>query len=309
MKVGIVLPHLGLAASPEAVVEAARRAEELGYDTLWITERLLYALEPQSPYPGTPDGSHPEFFKRSIDPFITLAVAATQTRRIGIGTNVAVMFYYSPIVLARLLTALDLYSGGRLLVGLGQGWNKDEFEAVGVSTRGRTRRADEYLAVLKAIWTQEPVQFEGRYYRIPKSIIQPKPLQKPHPPIYIGGYAPDVLRRAATLADGWTPSGRTVRTLSRMAEMISTVKELARQAGRDPAQVKVIVRGNVELTESPLKAEERAIFMGTLEQIKGDVQGLRELGVDEVFFDPTFSTAVRTREDYFYRLEALRELA
>jgi alkanesulfonate monooxygenase SsuD/methylene tetrahydromethanopterin reductase-like flavin-dependent oxidoreductase (luciferase family) len=117
------------------------------------------------------------------------------------------MLYYNPVLLARRLSTLDVLSHGRLRVGLGLGWSKDEFDATGVSLRERGARADEFLAVLQAIWTSDLVEFQGQFYRIPRSIIPPKPVQKPYPPIYLAAFVPPALRRLAQGADGWNPAG------------------------------------------------------------------------------------------------------
>ena len=133
MRIGFVLPQVGPAANPHAIVHVAQRAEALGYDGVWVTERLLYPINPQTPYPGTPDGSLPEAYKRVLDPLETLTFAAAHTQRITLGTSVLDMPFYNPVVLARRLTTLDVFSGGRLRIGFGQGWSKDEYDAVGAS--------------------------------------------------------------------------------------------------------------------------------------------------------------------------------
>jgi len=304
MRVGFTLPNLGPAAGPRLIAEAARRAEALGYDTLWVTERLLFPVKPQTPYVGRPDGVWPEAFKVALDPLETLTYAAAQTGRIGLGTNVLVLPYYHPLMLARRLTTLDILSGGRLRVGLGLGWAKDEFDAVGTSMGERGRRADEFLQVLKAIWTTDPVEHRGTYYQVPRSIIGAKPVQKPHPPIYLAAYTPAGLKRAATLANGWTPVGIPAEG---MGQMIPQLREMAKAAGRDPARLEVVVRANVHVTPEPLGGK-RGIFGGSLEQIREDVGAVRALGVSEVFFDPTFSPEGQAPEPYLQTMERLRQL-
>ena len=155
------------------------------------------SVQPQSPYPGTPDGTLPEPYKHCLDPLETLTFAAAHTTRVGLGTSVLDMLYYNPVMLARRLSTLDRLSHGRLRVGLGLGWSKDEFDATGASWSERGARGDEFLAVLKVIWTSDPVEFQGQFYHIPKSIIQPKPVQKPYPPLYLAAFAPPALRRLA----------------------------------------------------------------------------------------------------------------
>jgi probable F420-dependent oxidoreductase len=190
LKIGAMLPHLGTGMSPAALVEAARRAEELGYDSLWAIERLLYPTNPRSPYPVTPDGSLPKMYARALTPIETLTYVAAHTTRIALGTGVLIMPLHNPVMLARQLATLDVLSGGRLRVGLGQGWSVDEIEAAGATTKGRAARADEFVEVLKAIWTTDPVQFAGEHFTLPRSTLQPKPIQSPHPPIYMAAYAP-----------------------------------------------------------------------------------------------------------------------
>lgn len=304
MRVGFTLPNIGPAATLEAVTQAAQRAEALGYDSLWVTERLLYPLKPQTPYPATPDGSLPAVYKRALDPVDTLMFVAAHTRRVALGTSVLDIPYYNPVMLARRLTTLDVLSGGRLRVGFGLGWSKDELDAVGASPGERGRRADEFLQVLKKIWTDDPVEFQGAYYHVPRSVIGPKPVQKPHPPIYLATFVPAGLRRVAKFANGWNPVGIPVNG---MAQMIPQLRDMARALGRDPATIEVIVRANLYITPEPLGAD-RWIFSGTADQIKEDIQQVRALGVNELFFDPTFSPDGESAPAFLGSMERVRQL-
>src|SRR5262249_41086508 len=155
------------------------------YDSLWTIERLLYPVNPQTPYPVTPDGSLPQPYKHVLDPVATLVYVAALTKKIALGTSVIDMPYYNPVPLARRLTTLDVLSNGRLRGGLGLGWSKDEMDATGADMTKRGARADEFLQVLKAVWTTDPAEFKGKFFTLPKSYIYPKPVQKPHPPIYL----------------------------------------------------------------------------------------------------------------------------
>jgi len=304
MRLGFNLPNIGPAASPAAVVQASKKAEELHYDSLWVTERLIFPLSPQTPYPASPDGSLPAQYKRVLDPIETLTFAAAHTSRIALGTSVLDIPYYNPVVLARRLTTLDVLSGGRLRVGFGLGWSKDEFDVVGASLKDRGLRADEFLTVLKMIWTTDPVEYHGNYYHVPRSVIGPKPIQKPHPPIYLAAFAQPALKRAATMANGWNPVGLSA---DQMRPMISQLKEMAKAAGRDPGQIEVIVRGNLLITPKPL-GQDRWILTGTLDQIKTDIEQIRDLGVNELFFDPTFSPDGETAEAFLGCMERIRQL-
>ena len=304
MKVGFGLPQMGPAASLDGVVKAAQRAEELGYDSVWVVERLLYPLKPQTPYPGTPDGSLPDIYKRVLDPLATLTFIAAKTTRVGLGTSVLDIPYYNPVMLARQLTTLDVLSQGRLRLGMGLGWSKDEYDAVGATFKGRGARADEFLRVLKAIWTTDPVEFHGKFYHVPKSIIQPKPVQKPHPPIYMGSFSEAALKRVAKYADGWNPVGIPVEG---MGQMFQGVKEMAKAEGRDPSSLRLLVRAHPDITEKPL-GKDRWAFAGTLDQIKEDISRCRELAVEELFFDPIFSPDGQSLDLFLSRMEQMRAL-
>ena len=205
MKIGFALPNIGPVATAEAVVKVAQRAEALAYHSLWTIERLLWPVKPQTPYTVTPDGSLPEQYKYILDPLDTLTFAAAHTKTITLGTSVLDIPYHNPVTLGRRLTTIDFLSNGRLRVGLGLGWSKDEMDATGADMKQRGAMADEFLQALKAIWTTNPVEFHGKFYQIPKSHMNRKPVQKPHPPIYLAAFATAAMKRLATVADGWNP--------------------------------------------------------------------------------------------------------
>ena len=302
MKIGFSLPNIGPIGTVEAVTKVAQRAEALGYSSLWTIERLLYPLSLQRPYPGTPDGSLPEIYKHSLDPLEALTFVAGQTKKIRLGTSVLDMPYYNPVVLARRLSTLDFLSNGRLLVGLGLGWSKDEMDATGADITKRGALADEFLQVLNTIWTTNPVEFRGKFYNVPKSYINPKPVQKPHPPIYLGAFVPAALRRLAKVADGWNPVFLPIPV---MAQMFESIKQMAKEAGRDPSALGMVVHAILELTDKPL-GKERAIFAGSLEQIVDDVRGCAKIGVGEIFFDPGFSPGGQSLAYWLSLLEQLQ---
>lgn len=305
MRIGFNLPHMGPAAGPDAITALATRAEEIGYSSLWVTERLLYPLKPSVPYVATPDGSLPDPYRTVIDPLTSLAFVAGQTSRIRIGTSVLNLPWYNPTLLARSLTALDVLSKGRLNVGFGTGWSPDEYAAAGSDWRRRGRRADENLEALIAIWTTDPVTFEGETFRIPTSVIGPKPVQRPHPPILMAAYTEATMARVARFADAWLPVGVPI---DGMKAMLAAIRQMAGDFGRDPERIELVVRANVELHESPL-GDDRFIFAGSLDQIRGDLAGVREAGAAEVHFDPTFDPAMRTADDWSAALERWWEVA
>jgi probable F420-dependent oxidoreductase len=305
MRLGFALPQVGPVAGPDALVTVAQRAEALGFDSLWTLDRMLYPVNPQTPYPATRDGLLPDLYKRVLDPLETLTFVAAHTSRVALGTSVLNIPWYPPVLLARRLTTLDVLSRGRLRVGFGTGWSLDEYEAAGAPFKERGKRADEIIAALKTIWTTDPVEFQGKYYRIPKSFIGPKPVQKPHPPIYMAAFTPPAMKRVATEANGWFP---VAVPLTAVPQMFEGIKGMAREAGRDPAELELIVRANVEFSDAPI-SKDRADFTGALEQIAGDVAETRKLGAAEIVFDVQFSPGVETVDDIVARMEQLYQVS
>jgi probable F420-dependent oxidoreductase len=304
MKIGFALPNIGFVGTADGVSQVAIRAEALGYESLWTIERLLWPVKPQTPYPATPDGLLPEPYRHILDPLDTLTFAAAHTRTIALGTSVLDIPYYNPVMLARRLTTLDQLSRGRLRLGLGLGWSKDEMDATGASMQQRGARAEEFLQVLKAIWTTNPAEFHGKFYQLPKSYIDHKPVQKPHPPIYMAAFAPAALKRVASMADGWNP---VAIQAGGMAQMFASIKQMAKDAGRDPSSLRMVVRANLEITDKPL-GKERMIFTGTLEQIQEDLLACKQIGAHELFFDPTFYQGAQTLDGWLASMEQIRKL-
>ena len=304
MKIGATLPSLGQGTGPGALVTAARRAEDLGYDSLWVAERLLYPTDPRTKYPGTPDGSLPKLYATALTPIEALTFVAAHTSRITLGTSVLIMPIHNPVMLARQLATLDVLSNGRLRVGLGQGWSADEFEAGGAPATGKAARADEFVEVLKAIWTTDPVEHKGEFFSVPRSTLQPKPVQRPHPPIYMAAYVPSALERVAKTADGWIPSGVP---LAAVGPMMDGVRAGARAAGRDPSALELIVLAfPAILDRSP--GEGRPEFVGTLDEVRRDVAAARDLGATEIIFAAGYSTGELNLDEYLAALETLRAM-
>ena len=301
LRVGFFLPQIGPVADQRSIVKVAKRAEELSYDALWVTERLLWAVEPQTSYYG---GPIPEVYKRVFDPIETLTFVAAHTNRIALGTSVLDIPFYNPVMLARRLTTLDVLSSGRLMVGFGLGWSKDEYDAMGATMKGRGKRADEFMKVIKTIWTTDPAEFHGKYFQLPKSIIQPKPIQKPHPPIFMAGFAPLAMKRVATFADGWMPVGLSVDQLKLMAKQI---KDMVKNAGRDPAAFKVVARYNIDVRPQPV-GKDRGFFSGSIDQIREDIRAVNDAKPDELIIDPTFSADSQTEDGFLRNLEQIRKM-
>ena len=292
MRLGFNLPQIGPVAGPEAIAEVAAAAEDTGFATLWVADRLL-------------SGDLPEVFHNVIDPLGVLTFVAARTTHVNLGTSILNLPWYNPVLLARQLTALDVLSNGRLRVGFGVGWMEDEFKAVGISMRDRGRRVDEALEVLKTIWTTDPVSFDGSYFKIPRSVIRPKPVQKPHPPIYLAGSTQRGMARVARHGDGWIPLDLPIDD---MARMFAAIKSMAGDAGRNPDRLELIIRANVIVTESPL-GDDRKVYTGSLDQIASDIAATRNIGASELAFDPTYDPTVQSVGDFIDRMNLLWRLA
>jgi probable F420-dependent oxidoreductase len=243
MQFAVLLPSFGPKARDPAVQSAVRdvaeAADELGYDVVLTVEHLVYPQEIRTPYPY---GGRFAFDVTDpmLDVTATLAYVAAVTKHVRLGSAVMVLPYHEPIALAKALATVDVLSGGRLMVGVASGWLREEFELLGVPFRERGARTDEYLAVLRALWTEDRVTFHGRFVRLDAAAFFPKPLQKPHPPIWIGGASPAAFRRVARFGDGWIAAGGGVDELERA---VAAIRRGAEALGRDPATIGVAASG------------------------------------------------------------------
>lgn len=274
MQFGIALPHFGPTASLEAIVEVAQKAEALAFDSVWVLDRLLSPLQPASRYPGNPRGELPSVMQNTYDPLTVLAFVAARTQKVRLGTSVLVASFRSPVVVAKMAATLDVLSGGRFILGLGAGWSADEFTAVNHCIAKRNEQMDEFLKVLHLLWKEEEPCFEGNFYQVPRSIFLPKPVQKPHPPVWLGGNSKSALRRAALFGDGWHPTKRVGPAA--MAEGGSYLRELARKAGRDPEAIALTLRWN-NLPDINDKSSVQKMAQGLCE--------FRDAGLRHVCFD------------------------
>jgi probable F420-dependent oxidoreductase len=281
MQLGFGVPVAGSWATPGNQVRLVRRAEELGYRSAWTFQRLLV--------PEHPDARAGAPFYRSVhDPIVSLAYLAGQTSRIRLGLAVVNVPFFSPPLLAKQLATLDTVAGGRLDVGLGLGWMGEELRAVGVPPERLGARAEEFVAALRALWTDEVVKFTGSFYQIPPARFDPKPVQRPTPPLLLGGNVPAAWRRAGRLGDGWL--GGSMADLARLDEVIGIVKQAAGQAGRDPGGLRFVCRGVVRVR--PPGAPDRKPLVGSLDEVRGDLGGLRAQGLTELFLDLNFDPEI-----------------
>jgi probable F420-dependent oxidoreductase len=281
MQIGFGAPVSGSWATPANQVEIAQRAEALGYHSLWTFSRILYPDWPAEQRLTAP-------YRSVHDPMVVAAFLAGVTSRVRLGLAVVNLPYYAPLVLAKALTSIDVVSAGRLDAGLGLGWSPDEFAAVGVDMARRGDRAEEYLACLRAIWTGDPVEFSGEFYTVPRGWVDPKPIQRPGPPILLGGGAPRALRRAGRMADGWISSSRVPG--AEIPAAVATIRGAATTAGRSPDEVRIVVRGSMRLRDSDHADD--PTMTGTVEKIKADLATYAANGTDEVFLDLNFDEQV-----------------
>lgn len=278
MRIGFAAPMSGPWATPDDMIGVARTAESLGYHALWTYQRLL----------GAADDSWGEANRSVHDPLVTLAFLAAHTSRLRLGVAVLVMPLHTPVLLAKQIATLDLLSGGRLDVGLGNGWAPEEYTAAGVTPTDLGRRADDFLTCLRTLWTDKAVEHDGPYYKVPLTKFDPKPAQKPYPPLLLGGTSSAALRRAGRLCDGWIAGSKVPPTSVRDA--IKAVRDAADQAGRDPDVLRFIARAPVRLR--PDAGPGAPWLTGPADKIKEDLAVLARTGLTEVFLDPNFDPEI-----------------
>jgi len=274
MKFGFHLPHFGPEASPDAIIAVAQKAEALGFDSIWVLDHLIM-----------PDVHVDKFTANVYEPLTVLSFVAGATKRIRLGTSVIIQPYRHPIEQAKIISTLDVLSGGRLIFGVAVGWMEEEFEVLGVPFNERGSRSDEYLKLMKELWTSERPSFQGRYYRVVNARFEPRPVQQPHPPIWIGGASRPALRRVVELGDGWHPVGLSPEQLQ---DGLDYLRAYAREKGRDPATMEISVRLRLSFTEDPI-ARERNGLVGPAEEIIGRIKEYERLGVSMILLDASFS--------------------
>ena len=295
MEFGFALPGRGPLATPENILRMAARAEALRYDSIFVTDHVVLPVSmARSVYPYSPTGRLPGGADQDyLEPLALLAHLAHATRRIRIGTSVLVIPYRNPVVTAKTLATIDRLSGGRVILGAGAGWLREEFEALAAPPfEARGAVTDEYLTLMRRLWTTDPVTFQGRHYAVRDVHALPKPAQRGGIPIWIGGHTDAAARRAGALGDAWHPIGlRPPATLfpDEYAAKAKQVRAAAQRAGRDPRSVRLTLRCPMQVRGPRAKAAagERPLFQGTAEEVAGDVRRYAAVGVSHFVFDPT----------------------
>jgi len=237
MNVGISVP---LPAYDVDVASIAKTAEALGFESLWCAEHPIMPVDSKSRFPGSADGVIPESYSHFVDPFVALARASGVTRTLKLGTGITLVPERNPLLLAKEISTLDLFSGGRFLFGIGTGWHREETTIMGGDFDHRWSQAREAVLVMKELWTKQEAEFHGKYYDFPPVRSYPKPAQKPHPPVILGGHAKNVLERVVEWGDGWLPNRATPAEVEMSRNKLGA---MAKQAGRDPAKITISAFG------------------------------------------------------------------
>jgi probable F420-dependent oxidoreductase len=251
MDIGV---NMSISSQSIDVAVIAEKAESLGFESMWLPEHPVMPVNTTSRYAGSPDGSIPPYMADMGDPYIGLARASSVTQKIKLGTGISLIPERNPLVLAKEVASLDLFSGGRFVLGIGTGWLREETEIMGGDFDHRWTQTREAIEVMKELWTKDEAEYHGRYFSFPPVRCNPKPLQDPHPPVILGGMARNVLRRVATVADGWLPNRVTP---AQVEEGRKTLDTLAAELGRDPTSLTISVYGQPadrELVQSYLNA-------------------------------------------------------
>jgi len=290
MEFGVALPQFGPRARDPEVAKRVRAvavaAERLGFGVVWTAEHLVFPYEIQTPYPY--GGRFPyDVTDPLLDVAATLAFVAASTERIRLGSAVIVLPYHHPVALAKALATVDVLSNGRLLLGVAGGWLREEFELLGVPFRERGARTDEAITLLKTLWTEDRVNFRGRFFQLEDAAFFPKPTQRPHPPIWIGGGSPAALRRVARLGDGWLA---VPRSLDHLAAGIARLRREAAAQGRDPGTIGIASSGGAR------SFDELFELLPQLERI-----GVTIVNVPALFWTRSVPEAIDTMEAFSRR--------
>ena len=289
MRYGFYLPTRGGCATPEALEAIVQRGEALGFHSVMIADHVVFPTAIASKYPYTVSGAFPGGGD-ALEQLTLMAFVAGRTRTLRLVTSVMILPYRNPVLTAKMLATIDVLSRGRVTVGVGVGWLREEFEALDAPDFERRGAAsDEYIRIFKTLWTQDPASFDGEFYRFDALRCVPQPVQKPHPPIWIGGHSAPALRRAARYGDGWHPVGANPAVPLRPSELRASLDQLFRlteAAGRNPSALTISFKAPVyDPSVTTLTGSERRPFSGTPQQIADDIGAYEKAGVSELVFD------------------------
>jgi probable F420-dependent oxidoreductase len=263
MDFGITLPNFGKYADKNKIIKIASAAQELEFDSVWVSDHIII--------PDTHEGFGNVFY----DPIVTLSYLASITKKIKLGTSVIILPYRNPVVFAKMVSTLDQLSDGRIILGIGAGWLEKEFQALGIAFNKRGEMTDESLKVLKTLWTQESPSFTGKNFKFSDIKFLPKPIQKPYPPIWIGGGSDKAIERAVTYGNGWHPVSLTPEKLK---EKLFIVQELLRNQKKE--NFVISLRRNLEITDKEI--DDHDTLRGSVEKIVRGLKEYKNIGVDHL---------------------------
>ena len=318
MEFGFSVPSRGALATPDKIVALAKRGEEMDFEIISVSDHIVIPMSIGSRYPYSESGEYVGGGTGDyLEQLTTLSFLAGHTSKIRLLTGVMVLPHRSPVLAAKMLASIDVLSEGRLIVGCGVGWMREEFEAIGAppyDERGAV--GDEYIRAFKELWTSYNPSFEGKYCSFSDVSFLPKPVQRPHPPIWIGGESPPALRRAGRLGDAWYPIGTnprfTVGTAEQFSDYASRVRGHADAAGRDPGEIDLAYSASWynDRKAEVLPSGERRIFTGTPNQVADDIKTFEGLGVGHLLFgfqSDTVDESVERMERFTTKVRPLTE--
>jgi len=292
---GLSLPGRGPLAGIDVVLELAEKADALWFDSLFVTDHIVMPVaSAKSVYPYTTSGQFPGGLGQDyLEPLATLAHLAHATKRARLGISVLVIPYRNPLLTAKMLATIDVLSKGRVILGAGVGWLREEFEALGAPVfEERGRVTEEYIKLMRTAWTTDPVSHQGKHYTVRDIHVLPKPVQRGGIPVWIGGHTAAALRRAGTLGDGWHPIAMRPPAMlgpDEYAAKVETIHDWARRAGRNPKSITLTIRVPMEVRARSAKAAagERPPFQGSADEIVADIRRYQALGISHFVFDHT----------------------
>ncbi len=298
MQFGFSLIVRGNEATPEGFARLAERAEALEIDSLWCSAHVILPPQVKSGYVLIPGRKHPEHWKeRYWEPFTVLGFLAGLTSKITLGTSVVIVPMHNPIELAKQAAEVDQLSGGRFIFGIGVGWFEEEFEVLGQDFGNRGARTDEAMNLMQALWRDDPVSFEGRYYNVDNAYFAPKPYQQPHPPIWVAGGSKAAMKRAARIAHAWHPVRPSFEYLREARVELNRYLE---QVGRAPESLEIAVKLPLIFQDSAPGPDEPPT-QGRVTDIVAAIERYREVGASHLVFDfvpESLATALDTMERF-----------
>ena len=304
MKYGFYLPTRGGTTTPGELTALVTKAETLGFHSVMIADHIAFPVKIESKYPYTVTGAFPGEGD-ALEQLTLMSFIAAKTTTLRLVTSVMVIPHRNPVAAAKMLATIDVLSGGRVTVGVGVGWMREEFEALHAPDFDKRGAAsDEYLEIFKKLWTEEPVAHQGEFYQFDTLRFRPKPVQKPHPPIWIGGHSRAALRRTARYGDGWHPVGANAAVAlppDELSAKISELRQLTAAEGRDPDALTLSFKAPIYDKGVPAAGNERKPFSGSNDQVIEDIHTYQSLGISELIFDfrsASFDESVERMEQF-----------